>query len=33
MDFQTALSCGREKLEQLAFSIGKLINGIKEIER
>ncbi|EOS61834.1 glycerate kinase [Firmicutes bacterium M10-2] len=33
MDFKTALSCGSEKLESLAFSIGKLITGIKEIRQ
>ena len=32
MDFQTALSCGKEKLEALAFSVGKLIRGIEEIK-
>nr|WP_289804263.1 hypothetical protein [Dubosiella newyorkensis] len=30
MDFNTALLHGQEKLEALAFSVGKLISGLEE---
>lgn len=31
MDFKTALATGKEKLENLAFSIGKLVEGVEEM--